>query len=121
MYFPESFSDMERLEGLDKLRKRTLALLKCIIDGTLNERNEEIERIDKYFATTYDSKNFNGSASRNVFISIDNSFEDVCFILESNGVHRPKEIPIYEFQRKLSMIKKQTKKPDYDGPQTIHR
>lgn len=100
---------MDRLEYLHQLGLRTKLLLQQIIDNKLNERNEAVEKIDRYFAEQYKSQNFNGSSARNVFIDIDNSFEDVCFILENNGVQRPKEIPIYEFQRKLVLIKKRSK------------
>ncbi len=40
---------------------------------------------------------------------MDNSFEDVCFVLESHGVQNPKELPIYEFQKKLEIIKEKSK------------
>ena len=76
----------------------------------LDAHKDEIERINKFFVTTYHVREFNIQMPDNVVVEMDNAFEDVCFVLESHGIQRPKELSIYEFQRKLELIKKQNKK-----------
>jgi hypothetical protein len=107
---------MDKLEQLDKLKKRNLAILKAIIDNDLDACKAEVERINKYFASTLPSKIFDVNDSKSVLVEMDNAFEDVCFVLESHGIQRPKELSIYEFQRKLELIKQKTKqKKSHDG------
>ncbi len=94
---------------MNATRKKTLALLKAVIDGKPDAGFEEVERINKYFVDQYKVHIFDIQSPNSILVEMDNSFEDVCFILESHGIQRPKELSIYEFQRKLELIKKHAK------------
>jgi hypothetical protein len=98
------------------LKKRNLAILNSIINNDLDACKEEVDRINKYFASTLPSKVFDVNDPKSVLVEMDNAFEDVCFVLESHGIQRPKELSIYEFQRKLELIKQKMKtKKSHDG------
>lgn len=94
---------------MDKIKKKTIAILKGIVAGDINANAEEVERINKFFVTTYQARDFNTQSPTSILVEMDNTFEDVCFVLESHGIQRPKTLSIYEFQRKLELIKKKTK------------
>lgn len=86
-------------------------VLKGIIEQDFTAYNEEIDKINKYFISNYTTKSFDNNDPKNILVEMDNAFEDVCFVLESHGINRPKELSIYEFQSKLELIKRKTKKP----------
>lgn len=121
LYFPSRYNDLDRLEQIDKLRKKTIHILNSIIANDFDLHTEEIKKINKYFLSNYKVKSFNSNDPKCVLIEMDNAFEDVCFVLESNGIQRPKELSIYEFQRKIELIKKKTKpqKPTRNDDQGI--
>ena len=53
---------------------------------------------------------FDGTDPSSKLIQIDNAFEEVCFMLEQNNVISPKSLSIYEFHKKVDIIKKHKQK-----------
>lgn len=120
LYFPERYNSLERLEYLNRLKRRDELILDAIIKGDLNANNAELEKIISEFTRTYIVKIFNSNNPKSALIEMDNAFEDVCFVLESHGIQRPKDLPIYEFQRKLELIKLHSK-PNKKKALTPHK
>jgi hypothetical protein len=110
VYFPHRYNNLSELEFENKVLNRTKLLAKSIESKWDGTYDEEIEMINKYFINTIEPKNFNTSDPKGVLVEMDNSFEDVCFLLEHHGVSNPKELSVYEFQKRLEIIERKLPK-----------
>jgi hypothetical protein len=54
-------------------------------------------------------KCFDPGSDQNVLIQADASFEDVCTVMQENGVTEPKKLTEYEFYAKLKYYEKRFK------------
>lgn len=99
-------------------------MLRAIIDQKKLHEIPEIEAINKFFYSLLKPQNFRNDDPKNVLTDMDHSFEDVCFILESHHIYNPKKLSVFEFQKKLALLKKQVQKMKEQGgrrPKSIVR
>ena len=96
VYFPRSFDNAEAKEYHDQLKRRTLLVLKEIIeDGINEERKQEIDRITGELITYIKPKCYEGKDS--VEIKYDKQFENMCIILSKHLNLNPKNYTVLEF------------------------
>lgn len=109
LYFPGLFDDAALKEYYDKLKQRTIAVLRTIIDGRTTEADaKEIDGITAELITYFNPQTFTGPGS--VEIRHDRQFEDMCLILSQNLHVDPKKFTVLEYYNAFEYIKGQSKK-----------
>lgn len=109
LYFPRLFDDATLKEYYDKLKQRTLIVLRTIIDGqTTDTAAKEIDDITSELITYFNPQVFTGSDS--VEIKHDRQFENMCLILSQNLHIDPKKFTVLEYYNAFEYIKEQSKK-----------
>lgn len=109
LYFPRLFDDATLKEYYDKLKQRTLVVLRTIIDGRTTEADaKEIDDITAELITYFNPQTFTGSES--VEIRHDRQFENMCLILSQNLHVDPKKFTVLEYYNAFEYIKEQAKK-----------
>lgn len=109
LYFPRLFDDATLKEYYDKLKQRTIVVLRTIIDGLATEADaKEIDDITAELITYFNPQMFTGSES--VEIRHDRQFENMCLILSQNLHVDPKKFTVLEYYNAFEYIKEQAKK-----------
>lgn len=109
LYFPRLFDDATLKEYYDKLKQRTIVVLRTIIDGRATEADaKEIDDITAELITYFNPQTFTGSES--VEIRHDRQFENMCLILSQNLHVDPKKFTVLEYYNSFEYIKEQAKK-----------
>ena len=109
LYFPRLFDDATLKEYYDKLKQRTIVVLRTIIDGRATEADaKEIDDITAELITYFNPQTFTGSES--VEIRHDRQFENMCLILSQNLHVDPKKFTVLEYYNAFEYIKEQAKK-----------
>lgn len=109
LYFPGLFDDATLKEYYDKLKQRTIVILRTIIDGRVTEADtKEIDDITTELITYFNPQTFTGSES--VEIMHDRQFENMCLILSQNLHVDPKKFTVLEYYNAFEYIKEQAKK-----------
>lgn len=109
LYFPRLFDDATLKEYYDKLKQRTIVVLRTIIDGRATEADaKEIDDITTELITYFNPQAFTGSES--VEIRHDRQFENMCLILSQNLHVDPKKFTVLEYYNAFEYIKEQAKK-----------
>ena len=92
--FPSHFDNSASKEYFDKLRKRTLLLLDCIISGKTKTKQDSIDMLTLDLLLFSKPQDF---ASGKVEVEYDKQFEKMCTNLSVQfGLH-PKEMTVVEF------------------------
>jgi len=109
LHFPRLFDDATLKEYYDKLKQRTIVVLRTIIDGRVTEADaKEIDDITAELITYFNPQTFTGSES--VEIRHDRQFENMCLILSQNLHVDPKKFTVLEYYNAFEYIKEQAKK-----------
>jgi hypothetical protein len=109
LYFPRLFDDAALKEYYDKLKKRTIVVLRTIIDGRATEADaKEIDSITAELITYFNPQVYSGSDG--VEIKHDRQFENMCLILSQNLHVDPKRFTVLEYYNAFEYIKEQAKK-----------
>ena len=109
LYFPRLFDDATLKEYYDKLKQRTIVVLRTIIDGRATEADaKEIDDITAELITYFNPQTFTGAES--VEIRHDRQFENMCLILSQNLHVDPKKFTVLEYYNAFEYIKEQAKK-----------
>lgn len=109
LYFTRLFDDATLKEYYDKLKQRTIVVLRTIIDGRATEADaKEIDDITAELITYFNPQTFTGSES--VEIRHDRQFENMCLILSQNLHVDPKKFTVLEYYNAFEYIKEQAKK-----------
>ena len=109
LYFPRLFDDATLKEYYDKLKQRTIVVLRTIIDGRATEADaKEIDDITAELITYFNPQTFTGSES--VEIRHDRQFENMCLMLSQNLHVDPKKFTVLEYYNAFEYIKEQAKK-----------
>jgi hypothetical protein len=111
LYFPEIHRD--DLTYLEKLRKYILVKAKLAYDPS-DQDERELEELERYFLYHNTPMNFNPYDDTNIIMSNERSFEDICVVLEEQGVQEPKRLTEFEFNSKLQYFEKKFKRME-DG------
>lgn len=109
LYFTRLFDDATLKEYYDKLKQRTIVVLRTIIDGRATEADaKEIDDITAELITYFNPQTFTGSES--VEIRHDRQFENMCLVLSQNLHVDPKKFTVLEYYNAFEYIKEQAKK-----------
>jgi len=93
-------------EYYDKLRQRTLLVLRQIIEGV--DLTEEILKIDTFLMTHIKPEVFHGKDS--IELKYQKEFEEMCFILNQLTNKEAKSMTVVEYYTAYEMLKKQKPK-----------
>lgn len=111
LYFPALFADSEVKEYYDLLKKRTLAVLRNIIDGVDRpDETPEIEKLTTALITYSNPKTFAGSDS--VEIQFDRQFENLCLALSEQLHVKPKEQTVLEFYNAFDFVQERARQAE---------
>lgn len=107
LYFPQIFDDGNSKEYYDKLKERTMVILKGIINGNSEEREAEVEKITDELITYMKPKCFNGHKSEE--IRYDKQFEDMCLLISQNLHSDAKKYTVMQYYNAYLYIERQEK------------
>lgn len=107
VYFPDIFNDVESKEWYDTLKRRTLAVLENIINGSSDERDRAIEDMTERMVLYSRPKVFSGSKS--VEIEHDKNFESLCLTIQSETHADAKRMTVLEFYNAYEYIRRLSK------------
>lgn len=109
LYFPRLFDDATLKEYYDKLKQRTIVVLRTIIDGRATEADaKEIDDITAELITYFNPQIFSGSDS--VEVRQDRQFENMCLILSQSLHVEPKKFTTLEYYNAFEYMKEQARK-----------
>lgn len=103
-YFPSEFEDAKQKEAFDRLKRRTLLVLRQIIEDI--DLSDEIQEIDDYSLSLYKPKMFFGKKS--VEIQYDKQFENSCLLISKQTGSNAKSMTVLQYYNALELIKKET-------------
>ena len=108
-YFPRLFDDASVKEYYDKLRGRTLAVLRTVISGEATEDDrKEIERLTNALITYFNPRSFEGSDGAEV--QYDRQFENMCLVISQNLHTDPKKMNVLEYYNAFDYVQEQARK-----------
>ena len=108
LYFPALFNDSSVKEYYDLMRKRTLALLKEIVDGAKDPgASDAVAKLTTALITYANPKLFTGSDG--VEIQFDRQFENLCLVLSEQLNVEPKKYSVLEFYNAFEFVKERAK------------
>lgn len=109
LYFPRLFDDATLKEYYDKLKQRTIVVLRTIIDGRATEADaKEIDDITAELITYFNPQIFSGFDS--VEVRQDRQFENMCLILSQSLHVEPKKFTTLEYYNAFEYMKEQARK-----------
>ena len=106
-HFPAIFDTSATKEYYDKLRKRTLLLLDCIISGRTKTKQDAIDMLTLDLMLFSKPQEF---ADGNVEVKYEQQFEKMCVGLATQTGLNAKEMSVVEFYSAFEQIKEQIKK-----------
>lgn len=108
LYFPALFNTSEVKEYYDLLKKRTLAVLECIVAGAERPGMDmAVERITTELLTYTAPKVFAGAESAE--IQHDRQFENLCLALSEELHVKPKEYSVLEFYNAFDFLRERAR------------
>lgn len=109
LFFPKLFAESEVKEYFDILKKRTLAILKNMMEGVVKpDETEVVEKITTELITYSNPKVFGGSEGLEV--TYDRQFENLCLALSSHLNLRPKKCTVLEFYNAFDYLQEQARR-----------
>lgn len=105
--FPAHFDNSASKEYFDKLRKRTLLLLDCIISGKTKTKQDSIDMLTLDLLLFSKPQDF---ASGKVEVEYDRQFEKMCTNLSVQFGLRPREMTVVEFYGAYEHLNEQIRK-----------
>lgn len=106
-YFPHLFDSAPVKEYYDKLKRRTLLIIKKLTDGISEAEEKELESLTTDLILFSDPQSFSGSD--NLEIQQDKQFENACLVISQNTHTDPKKFTVLEYYNALFFIKEQNK------------
>lgn len=109
VYFPRLFDSADIKEYYDKLKRRTILLLRQLEKGEdfTEEEQKELERVTNELVLFSDPQNFSGSES--VEIQQDRQFENACLVISQSTHTDPKKFTTLEYYNALMYLKEQAR------------
>ena len=107
LYFPAIFDDVRSKEYYDLLKRRTRAMLDCIIEGYTEESMQEVEALTDNLITYSKPKTFAGAGSME--IEYDKQFEDMCLVISEQLHTDAKKMTVLEYYNAYRYIQRQSK------------
>jgi hypothetical protein len=109
LYFPNMFEDATLKEYYDRLKDRTVKVLKTVIAGkATDEESKEISDITSELITYFRPQEYDGSEG--VEVKQDRQFENMCLVLSQNLHVDAKKFTVLEYYNAFEYVKEQNKK-----------
>jgi hypothetical protein len=109
LYFPSLFEDATLKEYYDRLKDRTVKVLKTVIAGkATDEESKEISDITSELITYFRPQEYDGSEG--VEVKQDRQFENMCLVLSQNLHVDAKKFTVLEYYNAFEYVKEQNKK-----------
>ena len=109
LYFPKLFEDATLKEYYDRLKDRTVKVLKTVIAGkATEEERKEIGDITSELITYFRPQEYDGSEG--VEVKQDRQFENMCLVLSQNLHVDAKKFTVLEYYNAFEYVKEQNKK-----------
>lgn len=80
----------------------------CENDERIKEIEEKLSKIDEYFTELNKPNDFNPQSTSNTIILFEKNIEQLISLLETNQIHKPDELSLFEFYGRLKFIKENT-------------
>lgn len=107
LYFPKAFDDASIKEYYDDLKKRTMLMLKSIIEGETDETQKEIDRITVLLITY--NKPYLFSGTDNAEIQHDKNYHNMCLMISEYVKTDPKDFTVFEYYNAFEYVKEKLK------------
>ena len=98
-----------QLSALGIMKKKADLQIKYLIDGDAGLLKAIVDS-DNYLLSLMKPKDFDTNNYGSDINRIDSSFEKLCTTLEELGIHKPKELTLYEFESKILYFNEKNKK-----------
>ena len=119
-YFPKLYEDSDAKEFFDKVRRRTLLVLKNIVAGVpVPDGTKDVDDITTELITYTHPQIFAGSDS--IEIKFDRQFENLCLMLSGQLNVKPKEYTVMEFYNAFEFLKEKAKNEEKAAKQARTR
>lgn len=107
LYFPKFFSEAGDYTFYQKLKQQMLLVADQIELGEESEEiTEKLKEISFFFLELQKPNIFTADDAKNCIITLENNYESLCSMLETNGTHKAKELTLFEFYSRLEFIRK---------------
>lgn len=111
LYFPKLFEDSTVKEYFDKIRKRTLLVLKNIVNGVaIPDGTKDVEQVTSELITYSNPQRFTGA--ENAEIMFDRQYENLCVMLSHHLNVNPKQYTVLEFYNAFEFLKERNKEAE---------
>lgn len=108
LYFPKLYEDSDAKEFYEKVRRRTLLVLKNIVAGVpVPDGTQDVDEVTTELITYTRPQAFAGTDS--VEIKFDRQFENLCLMLSGQLNVKPKEYTVLEFYNAFEFLKEKAK------------
>lgn len=116
LYFPHLFADSDVKEYFDMMRKRTMLVLKGIVDGlVVPDETPDVEKLNDQIILYSNPKEFTGADG--VEIQFDKQFENMCLTLARNLNIDAKQKTVMEFYNAFEYLKDKAKRDEQAAKQ----
>ena len=120
LYFPKLYEDSDAKEFFEKVRRRTLLILKNIVAGVpVPDGTKDVDDITTELITYTRPQVFAGSESTE--IQFDRQFENLCLMLSGQLNVKPKEYTVLEFYNAFEFLKERAKNEEKAAKQARMR
>lgn len=120
LYFPKLYEDSDAKDFFDKVRRRTLLVLKNIVAGVpVPDGTKDVDDITTELITYTRPQIFAGSDS--IEIKFDRQFENLCLMLSGQLNVKPKEYTVMEFYNAFEFLKEKAKNEEKAAKQARTR
>lgn len=107
VYFPHLFDSAPVKEYYDKLKRRTLLMIKKLTEELSETEEKELESLTTDLVLFSDPQEFSGPES--LEIQQDKQFENACLVISQSTHTDPKKFTVLEYYNALFFIKEQSK------------
>lgn len=107
VYFPHLFDSAPVKEYYDKLKRRTLLMIKKLTNELSETEEKELESLTTDLVLFSDPQEFSGPES--LEIQQDKQFENACLVISQSTHTDPKKFTVLEYYNALFFIKEQSK------------
>jgi len=108
-YFPKLFDSSSIKEYYDKLKRRTLLLIKKIETELTSKEEDELEALTNELVLFSEPQSFSGPESFE--IQQDKQFENACLLISQHTHTDPKKFTVLEYFNAIFFIQEQNKTP----------
>lgn len=108
LYFKDVFQEDESLQLFSNIKTKIRTLAKAIQEDNLEDYESVLKKLEKDIAAFDKPGIFDQDNPENTVLKMELYFENLCSLLENNGIQNTKFLSTFEFYSRLSYLKKAT-------------